>query len=510
MNVRRGRYGPASVRELEVRRQFRRAVIAIIVSIDVVGATAAAVLVLIVVPLPAEAHKPEVFWGTIAVVASYAFGATCVGARMGSRLMAPIARWVASGGQADLSTQQRALEAPLSFARRIGALWAGGSLLAAGYAGWFDPLVGATVGLGFGLSGLFASTVTFLVAERVLRPLASRALAERVPRRRLDRALTKRLVFTWLMSSGTGLLGLTLVSLVAMNRPSLTSLRGFAATTLLLSVLVSLIGLLAIWLAARATAEPVEELIDALGKVEVGQLDARVRVWDSTELGVLQAGFNAMAAGLEERERIRDLFGKHVGEDVATEALVALPSFDGDVREVAVLFVDLVGSTKMADTGDPKDVIRLLNSFFDIVIDVVHEYDGWINKFQGDAALAVWGAPLQVPDYARLALSAARVLADRLRTTLPGITAGIGVSGGSVVTGNVGAQQRYEYTVIGDPVNEASRLTELAKEQSGRLIANAALVQAAGGEEAALWTEIDPQVMRGRSGSTRIAVPIRR
>lgn len=508
MSPRSALHGSPGARELEVRRRFGRAIVGLLIGIDVVSAALAAVLVLLVVPLPAEARSPDVFWGTTLIASAYALAATGVGVWTGSRILAPVAHWIASEGPADLLTQRRLLDAPLIFSRRVGMLWVGGSLVAAGYGVWFDPLIGLAVGLGFGLAGLFASMVTFLAAERALRPLASRALAEQVPRRRLDHALAKRLVFTWLLSSGIGLLGLALVSMVAISRPSLTDVSAFAVTTLVLAVIVSVTGLLAIWLVARATAEPVEDLIVALGKVEVGQLDVRVAVWDSTELGVLQSGFNAMASGLEERERIRDLFGKHVGEDVAEAALLESPTFDGEVREVAVLFVDLVGSTAMAETADPRDTISVLNAFFDIVIDVVHEHEGWINKFQGDAALAVWGAPLHVSDHAARALAAARELSDRICTELPGLSAGVGVSGGHVVTGNVGGARRYEYTVIGDPVNEAARLTELAKELSDRVIANAVLVDSAGDPERGCWIEIEPRLMRGRSEPTRLAVPV--
>ncbi|KAA1416925.1 HAMP domain-containing protein [Nocardioides humilatus] len=502
--------GSLAARQLEVTRRFRYSTALLLVGIDVVSAAVAGMLVLFVLPLPPEARSPEVFWGTTALAGAYAFLATVYGIRMGSRILAPVTAWVADGGAADVKTQRRLLDAPLIFAQRIAGLWLLGALIAALYAGSYDALIGVSVGLGFALAGLFASTVTFLAGERALRPMASRALAEQVPRRRLDRALAKRLVFTWLMSSGTGLLGLALTSLIVISRPSVTDLRGFAQTTLILAVSVALAGLLATFMVARATAEPVEDLIVAFGKVEVGELDARVRVWDSTELGVLQAGFNAMASGLEERERIRDLFGKHVGTDVATAALSESPSFEGELRDVAVLFVDLIGSTALAESGDPHQTIAVLNRFFEIVIEVVHEHQGWINKFQGDAAMAVWGAPLRVDDHAGLALAAARTLNTRLHEELPDVLAGIGVSGGKVVTGNVGTAERYEYTVIGDPVNEAARLTDIAKSLRIRVIANAALLDQADDAATAGWTESEPVVLRGKVEPTRIAVPFDR
>jgi adenylate cyclase len=137
----------------------------------------------------------------------------------------------------------------------------------------------------------------------------------------------------------------------------------------------------------------------------------------------------------------------------------------------------------------------------------VEAHDGWINKFEGDAALAVFGAPVDGEDPAGSALAAGRVLAARLDTELPGTTAGIGISAGDAVAGNVGDVRRYEYTVIGDPVNEAARLTELAKTVPGRVLAAAAAVAMAGDDEAARWQLGDPTVLRGRTAPTRLATP---
>ena len=107
--------------------------------------------------------------------------------------------------------------------------------------------------------------------------------------------------------------------------------------------------------------------------------------------------------------------------------------------------------------------MALLNAFFGVVVEVVEAHGGWINKFEGDAALCVFGAPARPPTTpAGGALAAARELRRRLRATCPS-RVGIGVSAGRAVAGNVGAEQRFEYTVIGDPVNEAARLTEFSK-----------------------------------------------
>jgi adenylate cyclase len=152
-------------------------------------------------------------------------------------------------------------------------------------------------------------------------------------------------------------------------------------------------------------------------------------------------------------------------------------------------------------------VVALLNRFFTVVVDVVEAHGGWINKFEGDAALAVFGAPTEHPDPAGGALAAGRLLARRLPAEVPEVAVGIGVSAGDAVAGNVGSMRRFEYTVIGDPVNEAARLTEFSKRLPGRLCASGRSVGLAAPTEAAHWAVGEEELLRGRSDPTRIAVP---
>ena len=131
-----------------------------------------------------------------------------------------------------------------------------------------------------------------------------------------------------------------------------------------------------------------------------------------------------------------------------------------------------------------------------------------MNKFEGDAALCVFGAPLARDDAPGDALAAARALRDALREAVPEADFGIGVSAGRAVAGDIGAAERFEYTVIGDPVNEAARLTELAKGEQGRVLASgAALAAAAGAAERARWAEGECVTLRGRRRETRLARP---
>jgi adenylate cyclase len=147
-------------------------------------------------------------------------------------------------------------------------------------------------------------------------------------------------------------------------------------------------------------------------------------------------------------------------------------------------------------------VVEFLNSFFTEVVEVVDEHDGWVNKFEGDAALAVFGAPAPLDDHATSALRAARALHERLDEGV----AGIGVSCGEVVAGNIGDTSRFEYTVIGDPVNEAARLTELAKDHGG-VLASEAILNCASGDEPGNWEVGESVELRGRGEPTRLAKP---
>jgi adenylate cyclase len=247
----------------------------------------------------------------------------------------------------------------------------------------------------------------------------------------------------------------------------------------------------------------------ALQQVEQGELDVAVPVYDRSELGQLQAGFNTMVAGLRERDRIRDLFGRQVGHEVASAAAAASEvRLGGEVVRVAVLFVDLVGSTALAGARPPTEVVGLLNEFFGVVVEVTEACGGWINKFEGDAALAVFGAPNHTDDPACRALWAAREMATRLADEVPEVSAAIGVSAGDAVAGYIGNISRYEYTVIGDPVNEAARLTEMAKNVPSRVLAPGRAIGMASAAESANWQLGDAVTLRGRTTPTRLASPL--
>jgi adenylate cyclase len=358
------------------------------------------------------------------------------------------------------------------------------------------------------LGGVTSCTVSYLLVERISRPLVARALADGAPVKAVTPGVATRLTMTWTLVTGVPLLGIAAIAIADLSAVELDTTT--AVATLLLAAVGLVAGSLATVVAARAVADPVRSVRLAMGRVEEGDFETRVPVDDAGEVGQLEAGFNSMAAGLGERERLRDLFGRQVGHDVARAALEGELRLGGELREVAILFVDVIGSTTLAAHRPATEVVALLNAFFKLVVESVERHGGWVNKFEGDAALCVFGAPVPAEDAAGDALAAARDLRERLAAGLPELDAGVGVSAGRAVAGNVGAEQRFEYTVIGDPVNEAARLCELAKRRPERVLASAAALQRARAPERERWELGDEVTLRGRGEPTRLGLPAAR
>ena len=370
------------------------------------------------------------------------------------------------------------------------------------------------------LGGETTSAMLYLLYERALRPVTSLALMAREPERPTDSGaepplsfirgsvapgIRTRLLFSWSLGTGVPIIGTLTVGIVGLTKPGVEAEYVAGACVFLGSVAV-VVGLLATLFAARAIADPVVSVRDALDRVAAGDFETQVPIDDSSEVGLLQAGFNRMAEGLREREQIRDLFGRQVGKEVARAALRDGTRLGGEEREIGALFVDLVGSTSLALAMPPTQVVGLLNRFFRVVIEGVEEERGLVNKFEGDGALCIFGAPVESANPAGDALRAARRLAERLDREMPDVGYGIGVSAGRAVAGNVGAEHRFEYTVVGDPVNEAARLSELAKERSDHVVASRAALERAG-SEAEGWELTERTVLRGRLEATELAAP---
>jgi adenylate cyclase len=313
-------------------------------------------------------------------------------------------------------------------------------------------------------------------------------------------------MMVWILGTGVPVIGIGLLAFFQLMMRNMTQTQ-FAVGVVIVSTATLIFGCLLTWILSWLTATPVRVVRAALKRVEQGDLSGELVVFDGTELGELQRGFNAMVDGLRERERVRDLFGRHVGREVALAAERERPKLGGEERHVAVVFIDIVSSTQLVTSQAPAEVVAFLNRFFAIFVEEVDRHHGLVNKFEGDASLAIFGAPNHL-DYAEdEALAAARNIADRLAGEMPECQAGIGVAAGQVVAGNVGTKERFEYTVIGEPVNEAARLCELAKSRPGRLLATAGALEGASENERAHWTLGETVTLRGHEQPTRLASP---
>lgn len=365
----------------------------------------------------------------------------------------------------------------------------------------------ALIALAVVFGGAVIAFLGYLVTAATLRPVIAAAMAASPPHRPAP-GVMQRLTLTWSLCSGLPVIAIAAI-IVDYQYLHWVLIPGtpIGAVILIITTTTVFAGLYGTILVSRSVSDPVREVGAAMAEVERGRTDVTVDVHDSSEIGRLQTGFNRMVAEIAERERLRDLFGRHVGQHVAERAMEQEDLLGGDVQVVAVLFIDLAGSTAFASSRPPDEVAELLNEFFHIVVSAVDLNHGLINKFTGDAALAIFGAPEAIDDPAGDALRTARELRAAVQS-LRSVDFGIGVSYGAVFAGNIGAEQRYEYTVIGDPVNEAARLTELAKLRDGRILAAAPVVEAASDEEAARWRARGRRRLRGRSSRTVLFEPI--
>jgi adenylate cyclase len=448
----------------------------------------------------------------VAAAASIAVAGAIVGAAVMAATLSSALSWYRAGASPTPAQRAKAAMLPYRHASLIGAMWAvvGASVLALHHDAGSGVLL--LIGAGALVAAAGASFTGYLLAERVLRPVFAVALADGASPRARRHGVWVRLLVTWGLCTAIPLVGIAAIVLQAHFGWPLRTGPAISAAVLILSAVGIVAGLRGMTVAARSVADPLREVTEAMGRVGAGQNDVRTPVYDNSEIGVLQTGFNQMAAGIAERERMRDLFGRHVGRDVAAHALQQKGVFSRRVCDVGVVFIDLTGSTALAANSPPEDVAEILNAFFRIVVVAIDAHGGYINKFEGDAALAIFGAPVTLDDPAGKALCAARSMRDALtkhRASHQGMPDfGIGVTHGRVFAGNIGAEDRYEYTVIGDPVNEAARLSDLAKDRTDRILASAGTVSASGPDEAAHWRTREDVVLRGRGQPTTLAEPV--
>ncbi|WP_156298509.1 adenylate/guanylate cyclase domain-containing protein [Mycobacterium paragordonae] len=247
------------------------------------------------------------------------------------------------------------------------------------------------------------------------------------------------------------------------------------------------------------------DLADGTKRVAAGDYSRRLPVVQDDDLGALAASFNRMQAGLAERQRLRAAFGSYVDPALAARLLEQGDDvFSGERREVTVMFVDIRDFTPFAEANTAEDTVARLNALFDIVVPAVLDAGGHVNKFLGDGALAVFGAPNELEAHADSALSAAvtihRMVAERFGGA---VRIGIGINTGVVIAGTIGGGGKLEFTLIGDAVNVAARVEQLTKTTGDAILLTGQTVNALGARPSGL-VDRGAHALKGKSASVEV------
>jgi adenylate cyclase len=375
------------------------------------------------------------------------------------------------------------------------------------------------------VSGFLAATTTYLLLDWLLR---ARIVPRLLPQAHLAATpgawalgLRARLLVFLLAVAFTPLftmLGLVRAAIVRLQAgvpiDTVMPVLAHASNTAFVAYVLLGIGLTLVL--ARTLTRPLREVVDALRRVQAGDLEAAIEVTSSDDVGVLQEGVNAMVTALREKEHILQTFGRVVEPAIRDQLLRGDLPRGGQLRGASVLFCDLRGFTAFAERTPPDEVVATLNQFFTTMTAWVRECGGFVDKFIGDAMLVVFGLFDTTREEAVSAAAAVRcalgmrarlnALNDiRAQAQQPPLEVAVTVHTGQVLSGPIGAADRHEYTVIGDTVNVAARLQQLCKERGFDLLCSEVTYQLARSQGLCRGATLEDTVtLRGRSEPVRV------
>jgi class 3 adenylate cyclase len=424
----------------------------------------------------------------------------------GSKWLRLIEKW-AAGQQVD---PLEALTATFTFARRTivrvlvtDVVWAAflgfvvGTL--AGASGWRlvqYGVVGSAYGVAVGVLGVHS------FVEGALRPArvaiaGDTGIGDSLPRTRPTfAAWTNATMLAVAFAFATGGAITASVFDVAGEEPIFSVVIGCVLT--LISGPITLVTL-------APFLRPIRDLAEGTKRVAAGDYRRRLPVVQDDDMGALAASFNRMQAGLAERQRLQGAFGTYVDPILAARLLDQGDDvFTGERREVTVMFVDIRDFTPFAEAHSAEDTVARLNALFEIVVPEVVAAGGHVNKFLGDGALAVFGAPNDLADHADAAAGAAvrihRLVGDRFGGEL---RIGIGINTGVVIAGTIGGGGKLEFTLIGDTVNVAARVEQLTKATGDAILLTEQTVEALTSGLCGL-TDRGTHSLKGKSAAVKV------
>lgn len=231
------------------------------------------------------------------------------------------------------------------------------------------------------------------------------------------------------------------------------------------------IALFAIFVFSITLTSPIETLAELTTQVARGNFGVKADVTSRDEVGQLGEAFNHMVQGLVERDKVKNMFSKFHGSSVTEDLMKGDLQLGGSKKNVTVFFSDIRDFTKFSEGHTPEEVVDMLNEYFQIMVKIINTNGGVVDKFIGDAIMAVWGAPNTHEDDSRNAVRACvqmrRALQElnekRIARGHVPIKIGMGLHKGEAISGTIGSEERMEYTVIGDTVNQASRIEASTK-----------------------------------------------
>ena len=238
-----------------------------------------------------------------------------------------------------------------------------------------------------------------------------------------------------------------------------------------LMIMVLSLAVLIVYFFSKSLTFPVRNLVVATKMIEAGQFNIDLKAKSKDEIGVLTNAFVEMGRGLEEKERMKDAFGRFVNQEIAEMAMKNEIQLGGEIKQATIFFSDIRAFTAISEKLTPSEVVEFLNDYMTLMVECVNENHGFVDKYIGDAIMAVWGTPISHGNDAENAINGALKMRtalmkfnlDRGSEKKPIIRIGCGLNTGDVLAGQIGSTERMEYTVIGDAVNLASRIEALNK-----------------------------------------------
>ena len=332
-----------------------------------------------------------------------------------------------------------------------------------------DPRVYAHLTTSFLISGLIATTHGFFILELFAQSLLYPVFFRDFPPAKTPGARPLSLRsrgWLWVLSAGVCPIGsLLLLMLVPQDH---SGVPWFALSVGGIGVAF---GMTTAWLVGRWVTEPVDRLKIAARAVAAGDLRAHVDLLRADDFGPLIDEFNQMVVGLRDKQRLQEMFGRHVGRQAAQLILDRDPGLGGFEETVTVVFVDIRDFTPRCERSSPQRVVDVLNTFFTEMVDIIEKHGGIVNKFLGDGFMAIFGVGIDSDHHADAAVAAGREMLAQLETINRSLAEenrdpleiGIGIHTGPAIVGSIGSPKRMEFTAIGDTVNIASRVEGLTK-----------------------------------------------